>query len=78
MGVISLSSSHFTSLSFKIPQNTLYANGARVIPLYDKGSRGSEKEHFGIGVIIPLFHILGTLPVLIHKLNNLYNTYITI
>jgi hypothetical protein len=64
--------------SFKIPHKTLYANGARVIPLYDKGLCGSEVEHFGIGVIIPLFHIFGTLPVLKHTLNNLCNTYIKI
>jgi hypothetical protein len=57
---------------------TLDDGSIRVIPLYDKGSRGSEVEHFGIGVIIPLLHILGTLPVLTHTLNDLCNTNITI
>jgi hypothetical protein len=45
----------------------LYAHGAKVMLLYDNGSLGSEVEHFGIGVIIPLFQIFGILPDLKHK-----------
>jgi hypothetical protein len=38
--------------------------GAKVIPLYDRGSLGSDVDDFGIGVIIPLDQADGTFPVL--------------
>jgi len=42
----------------------LYKDEANAIPLYDKGSLGSEDDDFGIGFIIHLPHIEGTTPLL--------------
>ena len=49
-------------------QKTLYVTGARVIPLYESGSRESLVEAFGIGIKIHLDHVLGILPVSKHML----------
>ena len=49
---------------------------AQLIPLYDKGSLGSVADDFGIGLMMHLFHILGTILLLKQTLNNvcIYNT----
>ena len=46
--------------------------------LYDNGSLGSEVEHFGIGVVIPLFQIFGIFPNLKHKSKSFVKVHITV
>ena len=46
---------------FKILANNLYTVNNNTIPLYCRGSLGSSIEVFGIGFIIPVFHIVGSV-----------------
>ena len=48
---------------FKIEQYNLYLIGARLMPLYESGSRLSVVDDFGIGLIIHLPHSDGTIPL---------------
>ena len=50
----SLSVNHLSNLSFKIEKYNLYVAGAKVIILYESGSRRSAVLDFGIGFIMPL------------------------
>ena len=58
-----LQDNHLSSLSFKTEQYNLYVAGAKVIPLYERGSRGSAVLDFGIGFIISFPHSDGMTPV---------------
>ena len=58
----SLRVKHLSNLSFKIEQYNLYVAGAKVIPLYESGSRGLAVLHLRIGFIAPLPQSDGITP----------------
>jgi len=63
---VSLFSTQKKKRLLRTAQYILYTDEANAMPLYAKGSLGSEDDDFGIGFIIHLPQIEGTIPLSKH------------
>ena len=59
---LSFYSAHLDNRLFRAVLYNLYIDEASVIPLYDRGSLGSDWDDFGIGLMILLLQTDGTKP----------------